>query len=103
MSGGMKLVGGEDVTQMFAHLGWPANLAMAIGVLEIACALLYLVPATSVLGAILVTGYMGGAVATHVRLGEPFFVQVLVGVLAWAGLYLRDARLGALLPFRSSS
>jgi hypothetical protein len=101
-SGVMKLVGGSAVAEGFAHLGWPASLAVPLGILEIGCAVLYLVPATSVLGAILLTAYMGGAVATHVRLGEAFVIQVLVGVLFWLGLYLRDARLRALLPLRSA-
>ena len=97
----MKLAGGPQLAEGFAHLGWPTSLAVPLGVLEIGCVAIYFVPATSVLGAILLTGYLGGAVATHVRLGEPFGVQVLLGVLVWLGLYLRDARLRALLPLRS--
>jgi Mn2+/Fe2+ NRAMP family transporter len=73
-----------------------------IGILEIACTVIYVIPRTSVLGAILLTGYLGGATATHVRIGDPsFFGPVIFGVLVWLGLWLRDARLRALLPLRS--
>ncbi len=102
-SGAGKLVGSPQLSEGFAHLGWPISLAVPLGILEISCVLLYLIPRTSVLGAILVTGYMGGAVATHVRIGEAFFVQVLLGALFWLGLYLRDARLRALLPFATET
>ena len=100
MSGVMKLVGGEAIESGFAHLGWPASSATMLGVLELACVALFLMPQTAVLGAILVTGYLGGAIATHVRLEEAFAVPLLLGVLVWAGLYLRDARLRALIPLR---
>jgi len=84
----------------FAHLGWPIALAFPLALLEFACTVVYLVPRTSVLGAILLTGYLGGAVATHVRIGEPFVLQLALGVLVWGGLYLRDARLQALIPLK---
>ncbi len=80
--------------------GWPPSVTPMLGVTELICALLYAIPQTSVLGAILLTGYMGGAIATHVRLGEPFFIQAIIGVLVWLGLFLRDARLRALIPLR---
>jgi hypothetical protein len=83
-----------------AKLGWSDKLAIALGVTEILSTILYLIPQTSVLGAILVTGYMGGAIATHLRIGEPFFVQAGIGVFVWLGLYLREPRLRALLPLR---
>jgi hypothetical protein len=83
--------------------GWSPAVAPVLGVTELICALLYAIPQTSVLGAILLTGYMGGAIATHVRIGEPFFVQAIIGVLIWLGLFLRDARLRALIPLRSGS
>jgi len=89
------------VVEGFGHLGWPHELAFALGVVELVCTVLYLVPQTAVLGAILVTGYLGGAIATHVRIDEGFIVQALLGVLVWLGLYLRDARLRALIPIRS--
>ena len=100
-SGAMKLVKPAPVVQAFAHLGYPESLALRIGILELACTVVYLIPRTSVLGAILLTGYLGGATATHVRIGDPFFVPVGLGVLVWGGLFLRDDRLRALIPLRS--
>jgi len=84
----------------FAHLGYSESLALAIGILEFACALLYAIPQTSILGAVVLTAYLGGATASHVRIGEPFFAPMIVGALAWAGLFLRDDRLRAFLPVR---
>lgn len=85
-----------------AALGYPVTVVLPLGVLQLACLVLYLWPRTSVLGAILWTGYLGGAVATHVRLGNPLFTHVLfpvvVGALLWLGLWLRDARVRRLLP-----
>jgi hypothetical protein len=72
-------------------------------IVEIACAVLYAIPRTSVLGAILLTGYLGGATSTHVRAGEPFYLAVGTGIVVWLGLYLRDERLRALIPLRSST
>lgn len=103
MSGVMKLTKSAQVSESFAHLGWPDRLATGLGIVEIVCTVLYLVPQTCVLGAILLTGYMGGAIATHVRIGEPFFMQFGFGVVIWLGLYLRDPRLRALLPLRSKA
>lgn len=88
--------------QGFVHYGYPATALPRIIIVEIACALLYAIPRTSVLGAVLLTGYLGGATATHVRVGEPFFLPIIVGVVVWAGLFLRDERLRALIPLRSS-
>ena len=91
----IKLPPLQPVLDTMAQLGWPddAQTARTLGLLMIACILLYAYPATSVLGAILITGYLGGAVATHVRIGSPLFTHTLfgvyVGVLAWAGLWLR--------------
>lgn len=90
-----------QVSEGFAHLGWPTSAARALGVVEIACTLLVLVPRTAVLGAVLLTGYMGGAMASHIRIGEPWFMQAGVAVIVWLGLFLRDARVRALLPLRS--
>ena len=73
-----------------------------LGILEVACTVIYLIPRTAVLGAILLTGYLGGATATHVRIGEPWFMPVLLGVVVWLGIYLRDPRLRALIPLRRS-
>ena len=80
--------------------GYPAYIARPLLVVVIACALLYAIPQTAVLGAILLTGYLGGAVATHVRAAEPFWLPVLFGVLVWLGLFLRDARIRGLVPWR---
>ncbi len=101
MSGVMKLMKPPDLVEGFAKLGWPDHLALGLGIVELACTILYAIPRTSILGAILLTGYLGGAIATHVRIGEPFIVQFLFGVVLWLGLYLRDARLRALIPLRS--
>jgi hypothetical protein len=101
LSGVMKLVKPEPVVKGFADLQWPESLALSLGILEIACTVVYVIPRTSVLGAILLTGYLGGAVATHVRIFEPFFFPFVLGVLVWGGLYLRDQRLRALIPLRS--
>ena len=84
-----------------AHYGYPDGAMLRITVVEIACAIVYAIPRTSILGAILMTGYLGGATATHVRVGEPFFLPVIVGIVVWAGLFCRDTRVRALLPLRS--
>ena len=80
--------------------GYAEHHAVPIVVVELCCVLLYVIPQTAVLGAILLTGYLGGATATHVRVDEAFFIPVVVGVLLWLGLYLRDPRLRALSPLR---
>ncbi len=100
LSGVMKLVKPAPVIEGFVRLGYSEDLAFGIGVLELACTLVYVLPRTAVLGAILLTGYLGGATATHVRVGDPFLAPVLLGVLVWGGLYLRDGRLRALVPWR---
>lgn len=82
--------------------GYPEHLAIPFGVIALTCAILYVIPSTAVLGAILLTGYFGGAIATHVRIGDPAFVAALVcGVLVWLGLFLRDRRVRALIPLRA--
>ena len=102
LSGVMKLMKPAPLVQGFAQFGYPESLILKIGILEIFCTVFYMIPRTSVLGAILMTGYLGGATATNVRVGDPSsFIPVLVGVLVWAGLYLRDDRLRALIPPRS--
>ena len=77
------------------------SVILPIGIVLLVCTVLNVIPRTCVLGAILLTGYLGGATATHVRVGEPFFFPILFGVLIWAGLFLRDDRLRALIPLRS--
>jgi hypothetical protein len=100
MSGVMKIMKPAPVLKGFADSGFSEAALNPLGVLEIACAVLYLIPSTAVLGAILVTGYMGGAVAVCYRVGQPWWPGVLVGVLAWGGLFLRDNRVRALIPLR---
>ncbi|MBC8105432.1 MAG: DoxX family protein [Anaerolineae bacterium] len=95
-----KLIRNPAVTEGFEHLGWPARYGFPIGVLELVCTIVYLIPKTAVLGAILMTGYLGGAIATHVRLGEPIYLHVAFGIIIWLGIFLRDPRLRELLPLR---
>jgi hypothetical protein len=100
----IKLMRIDPVLESFRELGYPVSLAVWIGTLELVCLVVYLIPRTAVLGAILLTGYLGGAIATHVRLGNPLFSHVLfpiyVALPLWAGLYLREERLRALIPVR---
>lgn len=104
--GGIKLVPIEPVTETMAQLGWPdsAEMARGLGVLTLVCTLLYATPRTAMLGAILLTGYLGGAIATHLRVGSPVVSHLLFGVylglMVWGGLYLREPRLRRLVPFR---
>src|SRR5882672_3347206 len=103
MDGVMKLVKPAPVVEATVRLGYPESVILGLGIVLLACTILYLIPTTSVLGAILLTGYLGGAVATHVRVGEGLFpvsFPVILGVLIWLGLYLRDDRLRALAPLR---
>ncbi len=93
------------VLETFARLGWSLSLGPVLGMILLVSTALYVIPNTSVLGAILLTGYLGGAVATHFRVGDPLFSHVLfptyLGVLLWGGLYLREPRLRALIPLRT--
>ena len=104
--GGIKLVPLEIVTQTSGEIGLPtdASFARLLGILTLIGVVLYAIPQTTVLGAILLTGYMGGAIATHLRIDSPLFSHTLFGVylglLIWGGLYLREPRLRALIPFR---
>ncbi|HEX4489119.1 MAG TPA: DoxX family protein [Terriglobales bacterium] len=92
------------VVKAFAELGLPLSISVPIGVVELICVVLYVVPLTSVLGAVLLTGYLGGAIAIHLRIGSPLFSNALfpvyVGVLLWLGLFLRDRGLRRFIPFR---
>jgi hypothetical protein len=98
-----KLIPLDVVLASSRELGIPMELARPLGMLLLACTILYAVPRTSVLGAILLTGYLGGAICTHLRVGNPLFSHTLFGVylalIIWGGLYLRDERLRALIPF----
>ena len=101
VDGGMKLVKPAPVVEATVQLGYPESAIVGIGFALLASTVLYLIPRTSVLGAILLTGYLGGAVATHVRVGGPLFnilFPVIFGAVLWGGLYLRDSRLRELIP-----
>jgi len=104
MDGVMKLFKPAVVVDATVKLGYTETTIVPLGIVLLACTILYVAPLTSVLGAILLTGYLGGAVATHTRVGDPLFSHVLfptyLGTLIWLGLYLRDARLRALVPLR---
>ena len=108
MDATMKLLALPIVLETSGALGFQGeSMARGLGLLLLVCTVLYAAPQTAVLGAILITGYLGGAVGTHVRVGSPLFSHVLfgvyLGVMMWGGLYLRDARLRRLLPLRSSA
>ena len=103
LDGAMKLVKPAPVLEATGRLGYPESVLVGLGTVLIVCTLIYLIPRTSVLGAILLTGYLGGATASHVRVGDPtfpIFFPIIVGALIWGGLWLRERRLRALLPLR---
>jgi DoxX-like family len=101
VDGAARLAGFAPYVDGMTHFGYPASLAPWIGVVLVVSTIAMLIPRTAALGCILVTGYLGGAVATHVRVQSAWFLfPVALGILAWLGLYLRDPRLRALLPFR---
>jgi DoxX-like family len=106
VDGAMKLAKSEPVVTATVQLGYPERTIVGMGFVLLVCVVLYLVPRTSVLGAILLTGYLG-AVATHVRVGDPLFTHrlfpVFLGVLLWGGLFLRDSTLRTLIPLRRSA
>jgi DoxX-like protein len=96
----IKVLNLPPAVEATTQLGYPASLVVTIGIIELACLAVYSIPRTSILGAILLTGYLGGAIATQVRAGSPLFsviFPVIIGVLIWGGLFLRDERLRALL------
>jgi len=105
VDGVMKVMKAPVAVEGSIQLGYPEKVVVAIGVVLLICTLLYVIPQTSILGAILLTGYLGGAIATHMRVGNPLFTHVLfpvyVGVMVWGGLFWRDNRLRALIPLRS--
>jgi len=93
----MKLIVVPDVVKGMSHLGLPESLIRPLGVIELLCVVVYLVPQTAVLGAILFTGYVGGTIITHLRVGEPVYLNIILGLLIWLGLYLRRPQLRELL------
>ena len=90
----------EGMEANVTPLGWRMDQMTTLGIVEVSCVILYIIPQTAVLGAVLLTAYLGGATATHVRIGEPFFIPIIVGVFVWVGLYLREPRLWPLSPIR---
>jgi DoxX-like family len=99
-----KLIKPAPVVEGTVQLGYPESVLLGLGIVLLTCTVLYTIPRTAILGAILLTGYLGGAIATHVRVGSPLFSHILfpvyLAVLIWGGLYLRDERLRALIPLR---
>jgi hypothetical protein len=102
-SASMKLMALPSVFEGMSHLGLPATLIMPLGILELSCIVIYLIPQTAVLGAILFTGYLGGAILTHLRIGEPVYMQIIMGILIWFAVWLRESRLRQILPLRMKS
>lgn len=103
LTSGLNLlfVHSPDLLENFVRFGYPEKMMPAVGMAALVASLLYLIPMSSVLGALLLTGYLGGAIATHVRISDPtFLVPLMVGILAWLGLFLREERLRVLLPLR---
>ena len=103
MSAIMKFLQPPSVVQGFQHLGYAAGAPVALGVLELLCTAFYLIPQTTILGAILLTGYLGGATASTYRVGDAWYGTVLLGILLWGGLFLRDCRVRSLIPIRQGS
>jgi hypothetical protein len=99
-SAAMKFKGGPELDAGMTHLALPRSMVTPLAILEVACVVVFLVPPTLVLGAILLTGYVGGTIVTHWRSGDPFFIQVILGLLIWLSVYLREPRLRALIPLR---
>ncbi|MGH9715278.1 MAG: DoxX family protein [Candidatus Acidiferrales bacterium] len=102
MSATWKLTGNPGYVAEFARIGWPASALTLLACLQLGCIILFLIPPTAVLGAVLLTGYLGGAVAAYTRIGQPYpiLVPLSTSMIAWLGIWLRDGRLRALLPIR---
>jgi len=100
--GGIKVLRMAPAVEGTARLGYPTSLVLPIGLVALVCTFLYAIPRTSILGAVLLTGYLGGATATQVRVQDPwFFFPVAIGVMVWVGPFLMDERLRVLIPLRS--
>lgn len=98
---GAHLLKPAPVVQAFLQLGFPLRLSICLGIIQLVCVVIYVIPRTAILGAVLITGYLGGAVAIHMRVGNPLFeciFPILIGIFFWAGLVLRDTRLRAIFP-----
>lgn len=104
MSGISKITLSPEVVKGFGDMGWTTDAALVLAALELGSLLLYLIPQTAVLGAILLTGYLGGAIATHVRIADysHSWIPAAIGVVLWLGIFLREPRLRAILPLRMS-
>ena len=102
LSATWKLTRNPGYVAEFARIGWPESALTGLALLQLSCLALYLIPPTAILGAVLLTGYLGGAIAAYVRMGEPYpvLVPLSTSLIAWAGIYLREKRLRALLPLR---
>jgi len=96
----MKFKGGPDMDQAMTHLGLPNSMVLPLGILELTCVVIYLIPPTSVLGAIRLAGYVGGTIVTCWRVGDPFYINIVLGLVVWLGIYLREPRLKELIPLR---
>ena len=106
VDGVMKLIKPAPVVEATVRLGYRESVILALGIVLIACVVVYVIPRTCIIGAILLTGYLGGAVATQVRAAEGLFpvtFPIIIGVLVWGGIYFRDERLRALIPLRDTS
>ena len=99
-SAAMKFVNNAEVKEGIAHLGIPERMLIPLGILEAACAILFLIRPVAVLGTVLLTGYLGGAICTHWRVGDPFWPQILLALVVWLAMYLREPRLKEVLPVR---
>ena len=99
MGAAMSIIRPPAMAEQFKKFGFEAEILPVLGIIMLVCAILYIIPRTAVLGAVLLTGYLGGAVVTHVRVHDVFVMPVVVGILAWLALYLRDQRVRSLLPF----
>jgi DoxX-like family len=105
-SGTMKILNPPQLAEQFTgKFGYPGDVTLYLGIVEISCVVVYLIPPTAILGAILLTGYLGGAIATHVRIHDDFSIvaPAVIGVFVWLAVFLRDSRVRALLPIRRSS
>jgi len=99
-SSAMKFSGSPQVIQGLEHFGWSQSMLITLAILELGSVILYLIPPFSILGGIVLTGFLGGAIATHLRIGEPVYIHVVLGFMIWLGLFLREPSLRSLIPVR---